>query len=331
MNKMSKLAEIDIAREKNKTISKYVEESQNSFYVTLRGGPETNNTLTTDFTNKLFSGLFLKGDYEVALSSLYLSNVIDMDLGFIEINYNNNNWPYVIMLKVDAKMGEDFETIFKRINEKILEMVTEQEYNRRLQLRKISNITKTEHLLQNGDNYISVPLQNNNIYDEFVHNEIKLMSPKILLQEQHLIFQTTSEFFIKFSGNILNLIPSLTQDKLNVLSEPIPLLNKYLPDFKTIFLSTNIIEYENFGDGKQFQILKILNIDDSSRSQCINIDNNNLTFQKVKEEKNNKYHTKINEIKISIFSDLNNLLKFNQGEIIARLYFRKIWSQSKTL
>ena len=104
-----------------------------------------------------------------------------------------------------------------------------------------------------------------------------------------------------------------------------------MPDFNTIFLSTNIIEFENFGDGKQFQILKIINIQNNSRSQSINIDNNTLTFQKIKEEINNKYHTKIKEINISILSDLNNPLKIYQGEIIVRLFFRKIWSQTKSV
>ena len=157
------------------------------------------------------------------------------------------------------------------------------------------------------------------------------MSPKLLYQDDHLIFQTTSEFSLKFFGNILNLIPYLNDKKLNSLSEPIPIVSQYLPDFNTIFLSTNIIEFENFGDGKQFQILKIINIDNNSRSQSINIDNNNLTFQKIKEEINNKYHTKIKEINISILSDLNNPLKIYQGEIIVRLFFRKIWSQTKSV
>ena len=316
---------------KSRTNSKFLEESPDSFYVTLRGGPQTNNTFTTDFTNKLFSELYLKGDYEVALSSLYLSNVTNINLGSIEITFGNPNWPYTIVFNVEAKMGEQYLDVFERINEKILSMVTEQEYNRRLFLRKMSKLEKSEHLLQNGDNYISVPLLNNPIYDEFVHNEIKLMSPKLLYQDDHLIFQTTSEFSLKFFGNILNLIPYLNDKKLNSLSEPIPIVSQYLPDFNTIFLSTNIIEFENFGDGKQFQILKIINIDNNSRSQSINIDNNNLTFQKIKEEINNKYHTKIKEINISILSDLNNPLKIYQGEIIVRLFFRKIWSQTKSV
>ena len=103
---------------KSRTNSKFLEESPDSFYVTLRGGPQTNNTFTTDFTNKLFSELYLKGDYEVALSSLYLSNVTNINLGSIEITFGNPNWPYAIVLNVEAKMGEQYLDVFERINEK---------------------------------------------------------------------------------------------------------------------------------------------------------------------------------------------------------------------
>ena len=38
---------------KNRTITKNLNESDDSFYVTLKGGPESKKSFTTNFTNKL--------------------------------------------------------------------------------------------------------------------------------------------------------------------------------------------------------------------------------------------------------------------------------------
>ena len=309
---------------KNRTITKNLNESDDSFYVTLKGGPESKKSFTTNFTNKLFQPLYLKGDYEVALSNIYFSNVLDMNLGQIEISFNNKNWSYVILLDIEAKMGDKLKNLFFNINEKIHEMVKEKEYSRRLNMRKNSNLEKSEHLLPNGEKFISLPLGHNKIYDEFVYDEIKEMSPKIIYENDHLTFETTSEFSFKFYGNLLNLIPDLKEKQFNVLSEPILIRDSYLPNFKTLLISTNIINFENYGDGKELQILKILNVDDNTRVQSINISNDNLTFQKIKIAKNNIYHTIINEISISLFPDIYQDLKIDQGEVLIRLYFRKI-------
>lgn len=309
---------------KNRTSAKNFNESEDSFYVTLKGGPESKKSFTTHFTNKLYNPLYLKGDYEVALSSVYFSNVVDMHLGQIEITFDNKSWSYVIMLDVEAKMGDALKNLFLNINEKIHEMVKVKEYSRRLNMRKNSNLDKSEHLLPYGDKFISVPLSHNKMFDEFVYDEIKQMSPKIIYESNHLIFETTSEFSFKFYGNFLNLYPDLKDKQFNVLSEPILIKDEYLPNFKTLLISTNIINYENFGDGKEMQILKIINVNDNSRIQSINFGNENLTYQKIKVAKNNIYHTIINEITISIFPDIYQNIKFDQGEVILRLFFRKI-------
>ena len=56
-------------------------------------------------------------------------------------------------------------------------------------------------MLPNGEKFISLPLGHNKIYDEFVYDEIKEMSPKIIYENDHLTFETTSEFSFKFYGN----------------------------------------------------------------------------------------------------------------------------------
>ena len=310
---------------KDRKISKNLDESEDTFYVTLRGGPESNNSFTTDFTNKLYQALYLKGDYEVALTNIYFSNVQDMDLGQIEISFFNEKWTYAILLDVEAKMGDHLKLIFERINDKIHEMVKLEEYKRRLELRRLNRVDNSEQLFKYGEQIISLPILSNPIYDEFVNEEIKKNSPKIIFTSDHLSFETTSEFSFKFHGNILNVIPELKNEKFNGECDPILIRNSYLPSFETLFITSNILVPENFGDAKELQILKIINLEKNSRTQSISIGNNDLTFQRIKSLKYNiNHHTKINEIGISIFSDLNQKLKINQGEVILRLYFRKI-------
>ena len=208
-------------------------------------------------------------------------------------------------------------------------MVKNTEYQRRLQLRNISEVDKSEQRIPNGDSFISLPLENNPIYDEYVYNEIEAISPKIIYEEDHIKFRTTSEFSLKFNGNIVNLLPSLEHQRFSSGCEPIYMKNTHLPNFKTIFIKTDIIEQENCGNSNEIQLLRILNVNDDSRIQSINIDNNNLSFHKVKSVKTELYHTKIKDINISILSDINQVVRFNQGEVIARLYFRKIKSVPK--
>ena len=248
-----------------------------------------------------------------------------MDLGHIEISFNNDNWRYVLLLKVESKMGENLNTLFAEINNKIHEMVREEEYKRRLDMRRNNKMDNSDQLFKYGEKFISLPIRYNPIYDDFVNEEIKEMSPKIVYESDHLQFVTTSEFTFKFYGNILNLIPELKDKTFNVTSDPILVRNSQLPSFKTLFISSNIIEPENFGESKTFQILKIINLENNNeKAQSISIGNNELTFQRIKAVKNNIYHTKITDISISMYTDINEKLKINQGEVILRLFFRKL-------
>ena len=311
--------------EKIRKISKNLEEAEDTFYVTLRGGPETNKSFTTEFSNKLYKPLYLKGDYEVAVTNIHFTNVKEMDLGQIEISFKNDNWSYVLLLKIEAKMGDNLNFLFTNINKKIHEMVQEEEYKRRLDMRRNNKMDNTDQLFKYGEKFISLPIKYNPIYDEFVNEEIKEMSPKIIYESDHLSFLTTSDFTFKFHGNMLNLIPELKEKIFNVTSEPIMVRNSHLPSFNTLFISTNIIEPENCGDSKIFPILKIINLENNiNKAQSISIGNNDLTFQRINVVKNNIYHTKITDISISIYTDINEKLKFNQGEVILRLFFRKL-------
>ena len=57
------------------------------------------------------------GAYEVAVSNVYFSNVTDMHLVEIEISYNNGS--YVLILNVQAKMGDQLKTVIEKINDEI--------------------------------------------------------------------------------------------------------------------------------------------------------------------------------------------------------------------
>ena len=253
----------------NRKISKFLDESEDRFYVTLRGGPESNNSFTTDFSNKLFQPLYLKGDYEVALTNIYFSNLEDLDLGQIELSYYNDKWTYAILLNAEAKMGENLNLVFEKINEKIHEMVKEEEYKRRIELRRLNYVDKSEQIFKNGNEILSLPVPFNPIYDEFVNDEIKKISPKIIFASDHLSFETTNDFSFKFHGNILNLIPELKNEKFNGKCDPILIRNSYLPSFETLFITSDILMAENFGDGKELQILKIINLEKNSRIQSL--------------------------------------------------------------
>ena len=68
-----------------------------------------------------------------------------------------------------------------------------------------------------------------------------------------------NDFYIKFHGNIKNLIPELIEEKYYNGSLPVNLgsFNR-LPDFNTCLILADIVEYENNGE-TEAQILKFIN------------------------------------------------------------------------
>ena len=71
-------------------------------------------------------------------------------------------------------------------------------------------------------------------------------------------------------------------------------------------------------------ILKCISLDLNDKRQeraiCKNYDE--ITYQRVKKDENNVIRT-INSINIKIKTNLNQILSFDQGEVLVRLHFRK--------
>ena len=66
-----------------------VEVAPENFYITLNSSPTdlNKNNVSTNFTNTLYTPLFLKGYYEMELESIIFSKVDDIDLGSVSVYY----------------------------------------------------------------------------------------------------------------------------------------------------------------------------------------------------------------------------------------------------
>jgi len=170
--------------------------SPDKFFVTLFSTPTDKNkdNVSTNFTNTLFKPLLLKGDYDVALSTISFSKVGELDLGEITINCEYNEGNYVEKVRISANMGQDYRSVFNKINQQISEAIQKREYIRRLYLRKIHQVPSNINILKTDKNFISLPLKDNKIYDTIVTNEIIEITPQILYRDGYISFKTSESF-----------------------------------------------------------------------------------------------------------------------------------------
>jgi hypothetical protein len=107
-------------------------------------------------------------------------------------------------------------------------------------------------------------------------------------------------------------------------SIPITVPSKNLPDFNSSIVTADIIEEEFCQEG-YLQILKCISLDLNEsvpdRAVCKNYDQ--MIYKKIKKDVNNVVRT-INSINIKIKTNLNQILSFEQGEVLVRLHLRKI-------
>jgi hypothetical protein len=154
------------------------------------------------------------------------------------------------------------------------------------------------------------------------NEQIRDMTPKLIYLEGFLTFKMNNDFYIKFYGNLKNLITELTEEKYFNGSIPINLGNfRQLPDFNTCLILTDIIENENNGESDA-PILKFLNLDCNNISSFKKFDLQDHSFKRLKKDK--QLVKTIKEITISIQTDFNHFLEFDQGEVTIQLHFRKI-------
>ena len=299
--------------------------SPDKFFVTLLSTPTDKNksNVSTNFTNTLYKPLLLKGDYDVALSSISFSKVGQLELGEITINCEYNEGNYVEKVRISANMGQDYRSVFNEINQQISEAIQKREYIRRLYLRKIHQVPSNINILKTDKNFISLPLKDNKIYDTIVTNEINEITPQIIYKDGYLTIKTSDSFKINFSGNLTKIITGIRNEKYDKNSIPIALPSKSLPDFNSCIVLCDIIESEHCQE-VSLPILKCISLDLNEKNQeraiCKNYEN--LVYQHVKKDVNNVVRT-ISSINIKIKTNLNQILSFDQGEVLVRLHFNK--------
>lgn len=317
----------NLINDKSRLLQENIDLSADNFYVTLFSTPtdKYKENVSTNFSNHLARPLLLKGEYEMALSSIGFSNVGELDLGEIILTNSTSESSYTEYVKISGFMGQDYKTVFSNINNQIHESIKKREFTRRLYLRKVHMVPSNVNVLKTDLNYISLPLKDNKIYDTIVYNEISEMTPQLVYKDNLLTFKTNDIFSLTFKGNITKILTSIEQkNKYDNKSIPILVPSKNLPDFNSSIVTADILEEEICQEG-YLQILKCISLDlfekMPERGVCKNYDN--MIYKKIKKDENNVVRT-INSINIKIKTNLNQILSFDQGEVLVRLHFRKI-------
>lgn len=313
---------------KNRPEVKTLEAQSTNFTLTLESKATSTNPSnhTTRFKNTLKRPIFLNGDCEVALEKVYFSNVSTTDLGQIEITYFVKDYrsSYVQMLAIKSEMGITYKSLFEQINNEIESNFKEREYKERLGLRKKHNLPNNNNILKLSEEEISLPVKDSPIYDDDVYQEIKDMCPKIVYEENKLYFRMKPEFSIKFYGNILNLITELTDEKYSNSTLPLILKKTSLPNFSTCLIITDLIENEYFGES-EIPLLKFMCMESKDKLQnqdaCKTFDLKDNSYKLLKKDK--QLINTIKDINITIKTDFDNILEFDQGDVILQLHFRK--------
>ncbi len=203
------------------------------------------------------------------------------------INENSERSSYVEPIIISCETGLSYKKLFEQLNLVIETYLKEREYRERLNLRRRHNIPINNNILKLGEEEISLPVKDNSIYDIDVYQEIVNMCPKILYEDNKLIFRMRPEFTIKFYGNILNLIHELSGEKTNS-KFPIILQNQNLPDFNNCMVISDLIENEFFCEN-EVPLLKFMCLDNKDRlsnnNACKTFDLNDNCYKLIKKDK----------------------------------------------
>jgi hypothetical protein len=191
-------------------------------------------------------------------------------------------------------------------------------------LRKKHQVPSNINILKTDTKFISLPLKDNKIYDTIVYNEISEIIPQLVYKDKFLSFQTNDLFTISFDGNITKIITGINEKTYDTTSTPIPVPCENLPDFNACIVTCDIVKSEHCQENT-LPILKCISLDlnekNTERSVCKNYDQ--MSYQKVKKDDNNIIRT-ISSINIKIKTNLDQILSFEQGQVLARLHFKKV-------
>ena len=94
-------------QQKSRLMQENIELSPDNLYVALFSKPTEKNkeNVSTNFTNSLARPLFLKGEYELALSSIGFSKVGDLELGEITLTNSTAQSSYTEFVKNFSEYG----------------------------------------------------------------------------------------------------------------------------------------------------------------------------------------------------------------------------------
>ena len=149
------------------------------------------------------------------------------------------------------------------------------------------------------------------------------MTPQLEYKEGFLSFKTSASFYLTFNGNITKIITGIRDEKYDKNSILIAIPSKSLPDFNSCIVTCDIIESEHCQEFA-LPILKCvsLNLNEKSQERAICKNFESLVYQNVSKDVNNVVRT-ISTINIKIKTNLNQILSFDQGEVLVRLHFKK--------
>ena len=302
---------------------------------------------STNFMTDLNDSRLNKDNFEVALAQISFSDTETINMGTLNFTsyIDAASKPNVTILKIEAKMGERYDTIFERLSLQIEEIHLKNEFERRKHLRA-KNVIKESEIFYNDtksgiDYNIILPNKDDTKLDELVYEQIKLLTPTITLEYGIDVLQVlrytllhklnSRNHVINYNGSIIDYIP-LFKDKIfnEVISggpQHVILDSVKAPDLSLLYLETDIIE-PNYYFNKNMKVLRYFSTETQSTPQLIDF-TSCLEYKQLSYEESNERGDGRNGVKrpdsINIYLRDNNFNKIylNQGTITVNLHFRK--------
>jgi hypothetical protein len=261
-----------------------------SFYVTLPSNSSMQlypKNTATNFTTQLKIPIRMEMSYEVAL---------------VELNYNHS-WHYYLGEIIFFHRGIDHHFELSSIEgDKFSEFID-----------KINELLAKE--------YIAVEIvhaSNNRTIDDrekLIENlKERFDFPKLTFENNRLRFNCPINSYFQFHGPIAGLLDLKEYDKVYLNHIPIPIRENIFSIIQTIFVYTDIIDYQLVGDSYS-QLLQTVITTDKNYASIVSTKFDNPHYVPV-----NK--SMITSINIDLRDDLGNKILFQNGKTIAKLHFR---------
>ena len=302
---------------------------------------------STNFIANLDDSRLNQDNFEVALAQISFSDTETINMGTLSFTsyIDPASKPNVTILKIGAKMGETYETIFKRLSPEIEEIHLKNEFERRKYLRARNVIKESEIFYDDSKSGIPydiiLPNRDDTKLDELVYEQIKLLTPTITLQYGQDVLKVvrytllhklnSRNHVINYNGSIIDYIPLLKDKVFNEVVSGGPqhviLESVKAPDLSLLYLETDIIK-PNYYLNKYMNVLRYFSTVTQSKPQLIDftscLEYKQLSYQESNERGDGHSGVKRPD-SINIYLRDNNFNKIylNQGTITVNLHFRK--------